>query len=305
MSNSASHFISFADGCRDIKDSGLRILQQALETDLFDSATCYDAAFLKSQNINGADLIDENTKGFGFWIWKPLLIQYVLRNVIAENDTLIYCDAGSEIVNNVFSRRTFVQLLSHLQEQDIVAFDTSALEYHYTKKMCLDLLNLKNNELSNQVAATTVLLKNTHLSRKFVDSWVDIATQKNGLYINDSLGSESEEFREHRYDQSIFSVLYKNANMKSLKLISPRYKLSEPRVRFLEKVMHNNLFFWQIRNRTGASSVSWWQSSTAIAFLLLPVTLSRPAFRVIDRTARQGVSWFLHSYKRSKPGIHR
>ena len=305
MVDAIAHFITFADGSRDIKDSGARIVEQVLKSNLFKSATCYDAAFLKAKPIEGKNLIDENLKGFGFWIWKPLLIQYILGNVIEDHEVLVYCDAGSEVVNNFFSKRNFFQLISHLEKQDVIAFDTTVLEYQYTKKVCLELLKLRDNQNTNQVAATTIVLRNTAVSRNFVDYWVAFATQNNGLYINDSLGLELEEFKEHRYDQSIFSVLYKNENMKSFDLICPRYELSEPRVKFIEKVLHNNLFFWQIRNRTGTSSVSWWQSSTAIAFLLLPVTLSRPVFRVIDRTARQGFSWFLHSYKRSKPGIHR
>ena len=233
-----------------------------------------------------------------------MLIQYVLQNVIKDDEILIYCDAGSEIVNNFLSRHTFLQLLSHLEEQDILAFDTSALEYQYTKKVCLDLLNMKSKEKTSQVAATTILFRNTVTSRAFTDKWVDIATQKNGLYIDDSLGLEHQDFRDHRHDQSIFSVLYKNENMNSLKLTSPRFSLSEPKVRFYEKVLHNNLFFWQIRNRTGTSYIAWWQSSTVITSLLLPITLSQPFLRAVENKARKGFSFFLHLCKHKRFKTH-
>lgn len=304
MSDSRLHFIAFADGSRDTKDSGARIIQQALKTNLFQSAICYNSASLKASTFWNTGLIDENSRGYGFWIWKPLLIQYVLRNVIMEKEILVYCDAGSEIVNNFLSRHTFLQLLSHLEEQDVLAFDTSVPEYQYTKRMCLDLLSMKSKEHTSQVAATTILFHNTAASRTFTNNWVDIATQRNGIYIDDSLGLEHQEFREHRHDQSIFSVLYKNANMKSLMLTSPRYSLSEPRVRFYEKVLHNNLFFWQIRNRTGKSSISSWQSSTVITSLLLPITLCRPFLRGVENIAKKGFSLFLHLCKHNRSKAH-
>jgi hypothetical protein len=277
------HFVTFADGNVEFRQAGLRIVRQAAETNLFKSTNSYDIQFLKTRNVNGADLIDVSLKGLGFWVWKPLLINYVLENVLSNNEILIYCDAGSEIVNNTFSRRNFAQLLANLERNNIIAFNTSVPEFQYTKKICLDLLTREDDKIKRQVAATLLLIKRTDVSREFISTWASTAVKDHGQYINDSLGNECSGFREHRYDQSIFSVLYKNQGYTALELTCPRYNKSNPRVTFKEKVLHNNFFFWLIRNRTGQSSISNWQASMLLSVLLLPLTHCRKLVRFSER----------------------
>jgi hypothetical protein len=90
------------------------------------------------------------------------------------------------------------------------------------KKRVLDFFNA--DKYSTQLAATCILFKKTKYSVELVDKWYEIAS--NYDLINNDLNTEYPEFRGHRHDQSIFSLLvkqYKKLNFNPIILKDETY----------------------------------------------------------------------------------
>lgn len=164
------------------------------------------------------DFLTENSRGHGYWIWKPFIICEYLKK-ISENDILVYADIGCEFSSA--GGKIFSDYLLHLKKNNFLIFSTynGHSETVWTKKELLDLFNLPQNKIiEEQVAATFFLLKNNHISRKIMQEWLNIAKSKNFIYINDVCSiTRNPEFIEHRHDQSIFSLLMKKYNIPILR----------------------------------------------------------------------------------------
>jgi hypothetical protein len=284
MKKEIMHFATFADGNLDLKKAGLRLKKQAEDTKLFKSVNLFDLNFIDQiESPLSRSFYHSNPRGFGYWTWKPQLLNHVLGSIPNEGELLIYSDAGTEIVNNFLTRRRFQRFLIETKHQPILAFNTSVPEYKFTKNKCLSLLDSEGSKYTNQIAATTIIIKNCDKSREFIGQWAQIATSSAGSYSNDELGNEVPGFIEHRHDQSIFSVLYKNSKFKSYKVSNPRYATKPAHVNLVDKIFCNHLFFWQIRNKSGESCVSSWQRSSILSFIILPSSLISPIFYVMGQ----------------------
>ncbi|OON92098.1 MAG: hypothetical protein ATN32_09960, partial [Candidatus Epulonipiscium fishelsonii] len=151
-------------------------------------------------------------RGGGYWLWKPYIILNAL-NKLDEGDYLFYCDSGAYFINNL------KYLISELEktDQEVMCFEASSIEKMYSKKDAFILMQAKpEHYLSNQILGGFILLKNTSFSRKLVTEWLKYA--QDYRIITDSpneLGyTNSEIFKEHRHDQTIWSLLTKKYNIK-------------------------------------------------------------------------------------------
>jgi hypothetical protein len=153
--------------------------------------------------------MERSTRGYGFWLWKPYLIQRTL-NEYSENDIIIYADAGCTI--NHKGMEKLYEYKKKLEENTfgMIVFELKDLpEIQFTKSIVLDALVPLSQRMTNQMMATIVMIRNTKYTRDFTSLWYDLACNYN--LINDTIRDEDEMFIEHRHDQSIFSALVKQA----------------------------------------------------------------------------------------------
>jgi len=291
------YFISFADGSDPMISAGARLLKQSKETAIFASSEVYnknDLIKLSQIDESISGLINGENQGFGFFIWKPILIKSVLEDNLKEGDVLVYTDSGTEIVGNGIAKSRFLKMIKKLDNQPVLAFRTNHPEDNWTKKICLDLLEHKHDKLTPQIEATTILLRKCDLSLSFVTEWCKIATVDNGKYINSTLTKESTNFIEHRWDQSIFSVLYKNVGFESLRLAIPAFYDNPKRISFLQRWAYGTFLFWPIRNRTGNSLVGERQKSLILSALGYPlIYFVWPVYKI--KRFIKGVIWYVRS----------
>ncbi len=270
-----TYFACFADGSNNIKNAGLRILNQALESSIFEDCFLFDKKklfALKPFEPKVDEIMNQGVHGFGYFVWKPILIRTLLETVVPEGCNLVYVDSGTELVSNRFAKRRMIRLISKLEDQPVIAFQTKFPEYFYTKSNCLSLLKNPRDQITNQTEATALLIKNCNESRKILAEWEDYATKDNFVYLNDILSDEQVGFIEHRWDQSIFSVLYKNAEYKSLRMRQVFGYLHEnTKITVFRRFRFNSFFLWQIRNRSGESILKRYQSNTLISLIFLPL----------------------------------
>lgn len=153
-------------------------------------------------------------RGNGYWLWKPYIILRSLEQV-KEGDFIVYLDSGAFYINDV---RILIREMEN-DNQSIMSFEIPFKESWYTKRDTFIALGCDTEEFTstNQRMATMIIFKKNEFTVDFVKEWITFGEQehiitdkKNVLGKNNYRG-----FREHRHDQSIFSLLAKKYKLKS------------------------------------------------------------------------------------------
>ena len=153
-------------------------------------------------------------RGNGYWLWKPYFIARTLR-LLREGDYLVYCDAG------IYYNASVKKLIDAMERQgdDMMAFAINHMEYEYTKRDVFLALDADREEYARtpQRMAGTIVLKKTAHSARVIEEWLTLAQQDD--LITDApnhLGKDNYEgFRDHRHDQSVWSLLSKKENVRA------------------------------------------------------------------------------------------
>lgn len=157
-------------------------------------------------------ILNQN-KGGGYWLWKPYFIKKALLE-IKEDEFLFYCDSGSVFLKSID------ELVSSFDiRNDIMVFELQSIEKNWTKRDCFQLLacDLENYYETKQRLATFSLWKKTPFSMNLVEEWLTYAQDERNLTdIENEMGLPNYDgFKEHRHDQSIFSLLTKKYKIKA------------------------------------------------------------------------------------------
>jgi len=148
----------------------------------------------------------------GYGLWKPYIIKKTL-NQMSENDILFYCDIGIVFTKPI---TPLVRLFNKL-DQDVLAFGIPGrpLEKHWTKRDTFIAINCDKPKYTDtlQIQTSYHLWKKTSLSIKLADEWMYYGQDKQLITDTPSKMPNYEGFREHRHDQSIFSLLIKKYKM--------------------------------------------------------------------------------------------
>ena len=152
-------------------------------------------------------------RGYGFWAWKASIVkEYFAR--LDEGDLLFWSDAGIYWNYTEKSKVKFDEYIQMLAgENDILAFSQPTIEKEWTKGDVLKALGTYDDDKicnSNQLWAGLFLIKKTARTMGLIDRWIELNDLKREL-ITDKRSTipNKEGFKEHRHDQSIFSVLVK------------------------------------------------------------------------------------------------
>ena len=219
------YFISFGNG---IFQSQLdRICNEAKETGWFDGVIASTPFTIKDFIDKHKDFINNNPRGFGYWIWKP----YILLNQLMymdNGDYLFYTDAGSRILPH--RKDKLSEYLHKLNHQPILINGEGNAEggggggYTQQKFVKLSLLkefNLENNKEflnSSHSESGMIAIRRCKEAIDIIKLWLELITKNNYLLTNDDLGNDKQldGFIEHRHDQSILNILFYLNNYKAL-----------------------------------------------------------------------------------------
>ena len=166
---------------------------------------------------------------FGYACWKPDIILNYL-NLIPDNAILQYSDIGCHLNSNGFNKlNEYIRLT---KKNNILAFQYKSPEFkkydykyqiyyenEYTKGDLINYFNLSySDEIvhSEQFWSGSVFFKNNQISKSFVKKWDDICSKDDRISDKESKVKNHKNFIEHRHDQSVFSILCKLNNVKSI-----------------------------------------------------------------------------------------
>lgn len=150
-------------------------------------------------------------RGYGYWGWKPYIVKTVFDQ-INDGDIIFYTDAGTLWNDKGINRfQEYVEMLGQ-EENDILCFTQPFLEKDWTKADVFEKLNAYNEDifLSYQLWSGTFGLKKTEKTKELIKRWLNICKTDFNLFTDKkSVLPNLYGFREHRHDQSIFSILVK------------------------------------------------------------------------------------------------
>lgn len=175
-----------------------------------------DAEF-KAKN---SSILNES-RGAGYWLWKPYFIVKKLSEM-NNGDILFYADSGSHFIHNVDPVIDVCKKTSN----GILLFTLEDFHTHkkWTKRDCFHYMELdKEPYLSvNQILASFVVCIKNDSNVEFFKEWLMYAQDPRIITDNQNVcGLENyPEFKDHRHDQSILSLLGRKYNISTVPDIS-------------------------------------------------------------------------------------
>jgi predicted SAM-dependent methyltransferase len=153
------------------------------------------------------------SRGFGYWIWKAYFINKLL-NIANSGDILFYIDASNEVIKDLTP--LYEQCLK--DEKGIILFDNRDGEPTgnvwknnlWTKSDCFNLMELREDKyiFGNQINASYILFRKTDFSVDFFKTYLNYCKNNNIISDDPNITEDfNKDFRDHRHDQSILSLL--------------------------------------------------------------------------------------------------
>jgi hypothetical protein len=206
--------MSFGGGSQNFHDAVLRIKNELSNANVFDDITIYTDHDLKKDTSfwnKHKEFIENNSRGYGYWIWKPYLIMKTFEKM-NNNDILLYLDAGCELPNNEKNKDKILELINKCNENNILYTRTGHNEKMYTKMDLIDYMNMNNDNIKNSTENQSgfIFVKKNEKTVQFINEWYTIACNYHLIDDSPSILQNDPSFVEHRHDQSIFSLLTKS-----------------------------------------------------------------------------------------------
>ena len=155
-------------------------------------------------------------RGAGYWLWKPYFIDQILRGM-SESDVLFYSDAGSVFIKRLDP--VFERVLD--DPNGVLCFELAGnyTERFWTKRDVFLHLNLNHPEYTDtpQRMASFMVFRGTPFAKDLVREFLDLAQRARLITDMSNLDFWLEPgFKDHRHDQSLWSVLTKLRKVSTL-----------------------------------------------------------------------------------------
>jgi hypothetical protein len=209
-------FITFGAGKQNYYDAVERLKLQATNLNVFDKIIGYsdkdlinDTSFW-SQHSN---FILNNARGYGYWLWKSYIIKKTMET-LNDNDILLYLDCGCEL--NIKNKNILMNYFEFVKKESIIGTLT-CIEKEWNKMDLLLKLDMLHDKYLNTPMhqAGAILFCINHKTRDLVNKWYELSSDYHNIDDSKSIAKNFDYFKEHRHDQSIFSLLTKKYNLYS------------------------------------------------------------------------------------------
>lgn len=206
------HLITYADS--DHRKTANRLLQEADRFGEFASTTIYGPTDLSTEFRNAHANALTNPKGSGLWVWKPHIIQTHL-SLIKEGEFLLFVDAGCTIQTSGRSR--FLQYLEMVSQSPdsygCFGFCNNLYtEREYTKGDTFQYFKIETQsdiKKTGQIGTHILLLKKCGHTNTLVNCWNRVLEKAPEVFYGPISETELVTFKDHHYDQSVFSLILK------------------------------------------------------------------------------------------------
>jgi len=172
-----------------------------------DHIRSYDFEDIKKTTFYaGNRAILDHPTGMGYWLWKPYIIMEALKDA-AEGDIVVYSDAGLEITAALDAL-----LALCTAENPILLFGNgNFINATWTKRDCFILMNCDQPYYwhAPQCDAAFCVFRRSEAALRFVAEWLDYCRDPRIITDDPNTSGRRDlpDFREHRRDQSVLSLM--------------------------------------------------------------------------------------------------
>ena len=208
------HLVSFADGL--FARRAKAFAREAASLGIFDKISVNNFGSMTAEfRRKHGRFIQDNPRGFGYWLWKPHVILDAL-SLASPDDVIIYSDAGFHINSGLKARDRMLDYIAITSASRfrMLSFMNVHTEYRWTKADLAARLDVSGDpEIlgTSQIASGLLFLKPTESNVALIKDWAQISEEDGYRYLDDTSSRipNHPEFQEHRHDASISSLLRK------------------------------------------------------------------------------------------------
>jgi hypothetical protein len=169
------------------------------------------------QSQTTIEFIEQNKRGFGLWFWKAEIILDVFKRK-PEIEGVLYIDAGCEININPTSKIRLLEYIKLANEKNGLAFELPFKEIEWTEPFVIQEIYPKLSATELQIAGGILFLPNTTKSLQVLQDWsINNSKKEYSLLRGKSPNNGTDELNsgvvEHRFDQSIISLIWKKNSL--------------------------------------------------------------------------------------------
>jgi|688.fasta_scaffold351708_2 hypothetical protein len=223
-------FLTFGEGRKGFKFAAKRLCKEVAASGWATDCLALDKAsaskYIGDNWDKHSEWMQEVVHGYGLWIWKPLIIKQALQGKFGDYDRVLYLDAGCQFsLETPASKSRFEDYLNLADSSGGLAFT------HRTGQFGFDDFSEEawgNHELHNHLNASEEILESNQIQAgcllltpkawDVIDKWEStcIADGYRFLHNPKPRSNHSARFRAHRHDQSVLSILWKQAELETL-----------------------------------------------------------------------------------------
>jgi hypothetical protein len=211
-------FLTFGGPTKDYHNAVKRICSEAVNIKVFTKVEGLTEKYLEGSGFTEkhGKFLKENKRGYGYWIWKPYIVMRTLEGM-KDSDILVYADAGC-MINTAGKDRMldYIRMVSE-SKYGIQVFELPYIEKAWTKMDLIDYLDAKDLKNTMQIQGSAFIIRKCEHTMKLISKWYEVCCIYNLVNDSASIIKNDPSFREHRHDQSIFSILCKKYGAEIIK----------------------------------------------------------------------------------------
>lgn len=217
MRNNKSYLISFASNDKWYKSQ--HYLNLSAKGKGIDDFISYNKHNLDKDFISRhSNLFQDGVRGYGFWMWKPMIIKQAIQYV-NDGDLIFYVDSGNYILNDLTC------LIDICKEEKVLLFSNRDGNYeknvhinrHWTKRDTFVLMDCDEEKYYNapQVDAAYQIYEKCDYTENFIEEYLKFSENENIITDLPNITLPNlPEFKDHRHDQSILSLMAAKRDIK-------------------------------------------------------------------------------------------
>jgi len=214
--------------------SANRFLSEAKKLELYKKIKIFgkkdlsDEIKLRIQNFKYPII---NMRLYGYACWKPYVVKKFFEQ-IPNNSILQYTDIGCHL--NIKGVERLKEYIEICDKKNVLVFQyrnpdwkhkfnqlkfQKYYEYEYNKADTWLSMGVGENSrilYSEQIWSGCFFIKKNKIGKQIIDEWIRFSKQDHLINDDDSKSKNHASFKEHRHDQSIFSLICKKYKTFSL-----------------------------------------------------------------------------------------
>ena len=274
--------VIFGDGSIDFKRAANRLGEQAKSLGIFSKVAVLDSNSLCDISSRYKEdlvkIVSLTEYPLYFRAIKPWAILSFMEDLNNTFDVIFYIDAGCEIPNNFITRSRMKKLIVKTQDIGAIAERTGYRETAYSRDNLVKFFGSSTSaNLIGQIQSTWSMFKNSELNKSFMLEWIELSDPKYKFWqdpVGEELKFQSPDFVENRWDQSIFSLLYKKYRFTTKKTYW-EHGGKFGNFRGISVPIHAT------RNKTGVSQLPKYHTNSGLSILSLLMNLTIDVLRPV------------------------